>query len=120
MATTKELIEQINRLFTENRMEAFMDYLAEDVVWDMYTASSGHTTFNGTAEIYQMDGSDMPKHTNFRFSTVVIEGDRASVQGSATIKKADGTEYESNFCDVYEFKDDKIVRMSSYMVDNIK
>src|SRR5690606_36587474 len=87
MATTKELIEQINRLFTENRMEAFMDYLAEDVVCDMYTASSGHATFNGTAEIYQMDGSDMPEHTNFRFSTVVIEGDRASVQGSATIKK---------------------------------
>src|SRR5690606_13521868 len=75
MATTKELIEQINRLFTENRMEAFMDYLAEDVVWDMYTASSGHTTFNGTAEISQMDGSDMPEYTNFRFSTIVIEGD---------------------------------------------
>lgn len=120
MATTKELIEQINRLFTENRMEAFMDYMAEDVVWDMYTASSGHTTFNGTAEINQMDGSNMPEHTNFRFSTIVIEGDRASVQGSSTNKKADGTEYESNFCDIYQFKDDKIVRMNSYVVDNIK
>jgi len=32
-------------------MEAFIDYLAEDVVWDRYTASSGHPTFNGTAEI---------------------------------------------------------------------
>jgi len=120
MATTRELIEQINRLFTENRMEAFMDYLAEDVVWDMYTTSSGHTTFNGMAEISQMDGSDMPEHTNFQFSTIVIEGDLASVQGSSTTKKADGTEYESNFCDIYHFKDDKIVRMSSYVVDNIK
>ena len=120
MATTKELIEQINRLFTEGRMEAFMDYLAEDVVWEMYTSSSGHTTFNGMAEIRQMDGSDMPEHTNFRFGTIVIEGDRASVQGSSTNKKADGTEYESNFCDIYQFKDDKIVKMSSYVVDNIK
>lgn len=120
MATTKELIEQINRLFTENRMEAFIDYLAEDVVWEMYTSSSGHTTFNGLAEISQMDGSDMPEHTNFRFSTIVIEGDRASVQGSSTNKKADGTQYESNFCDIYQFKDDKIIRMSSYVVDNIQ
>ncbi|MGO1243932.1 nuclear transport factor 2 family protein [Sphingobacterium sp. JB170] len=120
MATTKELIEQINRLFTENRMEAFMDYLAEDVVWDMYTASSGRTTFNGKAELSQMDGSDMPEHTNFQFSTIVIEGDRASVQGLSTNKKADGTEYESNFCDIYQFKDDKVVRMGSYVVDNIK
>jgi ketosteroid isomerase-like protein len=120
MATTKELIEQINLLFTKNRMEAFMDYLAEDVVWDMYTAASGHTTFNGTEEISKMDGSNMPEHTNFRFSTIVIEGDMASVQGSSTSKKKDGTEYESNFCDIYHFKNDKIVKMSSYVVDNNK
>ncbi|HEY1009922.1 MAG: nuclear transport factor 2 family protein [Daejeonella sp.] len=120
MATTKELIEQINRLFTDGRMEAFMDYLAEDVVWDMYSSSSGHTRFNGLEELSKMDGSDMPEHTNFRFSTVVIEGDMASVQGSSTNKRKDGTEYESNFCDIYHFKDDKVVKMSSYVVDNIK
>lgn len=96
-----------------------MDYLAEDVVWEMYTSSSGHTTFRGKAELSQMDGSDMPEHSNFRFSTIVIEGDRASVQGSSTTKKSDGKEYESNFCDIYEFKDDKIVRMSSYVVDKL-
>ncbi|ACU04598.1 MULTISPECIES: nuclear transport factor 2 family protein [Pedobacter] len=118
MATTKELIEQINLLFTENRMEAFMDYLADDVVWDMYSSTSGHTTFNGIAEINQMDGSDMPQHTDFRFSTIVIEGDMASVQGSSKSKKVDGTEYESNFCDVYHFKNDKIIKMSSYIIDN--
>ena len=120
MATTRELIEQINRLFRENKMETFMYYLAEDIVWDMYTASSGHTTFNGTAEISKMDGSDMPEHTNFRFSTIVIEGDQASVQGSSTNKQADGTEYKSYFCDIYRFKDDKIVKITSYVVDNIK
>lgn len=120
MATTKELIEQINLLFTENRMEAFMDYLAEDVVWDMYSASSGHTTFNGIAEINQMNGSSMPQHTNFQFSTIVIEGDIASVQGSSTSKRKDDSEYETNFCDVYHFKNDKIVKMSSYVIDNAK
>lgn len=118
MATTKELIEQINLLFTENRMEAFMDYLADDVVWDMYSSTSGHATFNGIAEINQMDGSDMPQHSDFRFSTIVIEGDMASVQGSSKSKKVDGTEYESNFCDVYHFKNDKIIKMSSYIIDN--
>jgi ketosteroid isomerase-like protein len=120
MATTRELIEQINRLFTENRMEAFMDYLAEDVVWDMYTLASGHTRFNGMEDISKMDGSDMPEHSNFRFSTIVIEGDMASVQGSATNKKKDGTEYESNFCDIYHFKDNKVVKMSSYVIDSPK
>lgn len=62
----------------------------------------------------------MPEHSNFQFSTIVFEGDRASVQGSSMNKKSDGKDYESNFCDIYQFKDDKIVRMSSYVVDNIK
>lgn len=120
MATTKELIQQINQLFTENKMESFMDYFAEDVVWDMYSAASGHTTFNGIAEMNQMDTSNMPQYSNFRFSTIVIEGDTASVQGSSITTKKDGTQYESNFCDIYHFKNDKIVKMSSYVVDNIK
>lgn len=119
MATTKELIEQINHLFTENKLESFMDYFAEDIVWDMYSAS-GHTTFNGIAEINQMDGSNVAQHSNFRFSTIVIEGEMASVQGSSTTTKKDGTQYESNFCDIYHFKNDKIVKMSSYVVDNLK
>lgn len=120
MKTTKELIEEINLLFTENRMEAFMDYMADDIVWDMYTAASGHTTFKGKEDFSKMDASDMPEHSNFRFSTIVIEGNRASVQGSSTNKKKDGTEYESNFCDIYEFKDEKVVKMSSYVIDNTK
>lgn len=120
MATTKELIEQINRLFTEGRMEDFMAYMAEDIVWDMYSAGKGHTRFNGLEDLGKMDVNDMPEHTNFRFSTIVIEGDVASVQGSSTNKRKDGTEYQSNFCDIYHFKDDKIIKMSSYVVDSAK
>ena len=117
MATTKELVEQINRIFTEGRMEDFMDYLAEDVVWDMYTAASGHSTFNGKAELSKMDVGDMPEHTDFKFTKIIIEDNFASVQGSSTNKKANGEQYESNFCDIYQFEDDKIVKMTSYVVD---
>jgi hypothetical protein len=43
---------------------------------------------------HQMDGSDVAQHSNFRFSTIV--------------------------CDIYHFKNDKIVKMSPYVVDNIQ
>ena len=117
MATTRELVEKINRIFTEGRMEEFMDYLAEDVVWDMYTAASGHNRFNGKAELSKMDSSDMPEHTDFRFTTIVIENDLASVQGTSTNKKSNGEQYESYFCDIYQFKNDKVVKMTSYVID---
>ncbi|NQD72602.1 nuclear transport factor 2 family protein [Sphingobacterium shayense] len=118
MATTKELVEQINLLFTENRMGDFMDYLADDVVWDMYTSSSGHSRFNGKSEIGAMDDSNMPEHTDFRFTTIVIDNNLASVQGSSTSQKAGGEQYESNFCDIYQFEGDKIIKITSYVVDN--
>ncbi len=120
MATTKELVDQINQLFMENKMDAFMDYMAEDVVWDMYASSMGHMRLEGKNALLAMGGQDTPEHTSFQFGTTVIEGNRASVQGSSTKKKGDGTEIESHFCEVYQFEGDKIVHISSYIVDRIK
>jgi len=100
-------------------MDVFMDYLSEGVIWEMYT-SSGYTTFNGKAEVSQMGGNDMPEHTDFRFTTIIIEGELASVQGTSTSKKPDGMEHQSNFCDIYQFRDNKIVKITSYVVDNTR
>lgn len=117
MKSTKEKIEEINKLFVDGDMERFMDYLADDVVWEMYT-SSGNMVMNGKSEVENMDGSDMPEHTSFEFSNVVIEGDIASVQGKSTGNGKDGTEYIGYFCDVYYFNDDKISKIVSYVIDN--
>ena len=100
MATAKELIERINRLFTENDMEAFMDYLSEDVVWEMHSSSSGHKTLNGKDEVAKMDGSNMPEKINFRFGTIVTEGDVATVEGTGDGTMSDGRAYKSSFCDI--------------------
>ncbi len=120
MENIRQLVEKINRLFVEGNMEGFMDYLAENVVWEMYTSSSGHTIINGKKEVFDMDGSDMPEHTSFEFGTIVIEGDKASVQGQSTGKLQDGTEYKGHFCDVYHFRDNKISKIESYVIDNRK
>jgi len=120
MENTRQLVEKINQLFVEGNMESFMDYLAEDVVWEMFTSSSGHTTINGKKEVFNMDGSGMPEHTSFEFGTIVIEGDVASVQGVSEGKLSDGGAYKGYFCDVYHFRDSKIAKIESYVIDNRK
>lgn len=104
----------------DGEMESFMDYLAEDVVWDMYTSSAGHTKMNGKQEVWNMDGSGMPEKMAFKFGTVVAEGNVASVQGTATGKLKDGGDYHGHFCDVYHFRDGKIEKIQSYVIDNKK
>ncbi|RYF21939.1 MAG: nuclear transport factor 2 family protein [Flavobacteriales bacterium] len=118
MENTKQLIEKINQLFVEGNMESFLDYLAEDVIWEMYTSSTGRSVMNGKKEILGMDGSGMPEHTGFEFGTIVIEGNVASVQGTSTGKFKDGGEYKGYFCDVYHFQGDKIAKIESYVIDN--
>jgi len=118
MATTKELIEQINQIFSTNDMSAFLDYLADDVVWEMHS-SSGHTTLNGKEAIGNMDGSNMPSQMNFQFGTIVIEGNVASVEGTSSGTMADGKQYRGTFCDIYHFKDDKVVKLTSYVINDI-
>jgi uncharacterized protein len=117
MKSTKEKIEEINQLFVEGTMERFMDCLSDNVIWEMYT-SSGNMVMNGKSEVEKMDGSNMPEHTSFEFSTVVVEGDVASVQGKSTGKRRDGTEYVGYFCDVYHFEGDKVAKIVSYVIDN--
>ncbi|WP_285008252.1 nuclear transport factor 2 family protein [Pedobacter faecalis] len=117
MATTKELIEEINAMFTSGEMEKFLDYMAEDIVWEMYSSTSGHKKFNGKAELAGMDDGSMPVEMHFKFGQITIEGNVAAVEGTATGKRADGSPYESGFCDVYHFSNDKIVKMTSYVIE---
>lgn len=121
MATTRELVEQINRIFTENKMEEFTDFLSEDIIWDMYTSASGHTRFEGKESIANMEGGEqMPAQMNFKFGTIVIEGDTASVECTSSGTTPDGKSYQGSSCDIYHFKDGKVHRMTSYVIDSIK
>jgi|SRR5690606_27196842 len=119
METTKELIAKINRAFSENNMETFLNYLADDIVWEMHSSSSGHTTLTGKSEIRNMDPGNMPEQMNFQFGTIVVEGDVAAVEGTGSGTTPDGKQYTSNFCDIYHFKKGQIVKLSSFVIDNI-
>ncbi len=118
MATTKEHIEKINAMFTSGNMENFMDYLAEDATWDFYSSAKGHKSYQSKAEINDMGSEGEHDHMDFTFTNVVIEGPVASVEGYSNVTKADGAKAKANFCDIYHFRDDKIVKVTSYVIEH--
>lgn len=97
-----------------------MGYIADDMVWEMYTSTSGHTTLRGIEEIGNMDPGNMPEKMDFSFDTVVVEGDIAIANGSSTGVTKNGKPYKGNFCDIYQFSGGKIIKMTSYLIDNIE
>lgn len=120
MATTRELITKVNKIFEENKMEEFIEFLSDEIIWEMYSSSTGHTTLRGKDEIKNMDiGENTPKRLYFNFGTIIIDGDMASVECTTTGERPNGSHYQGSSCDIYHFSNDKIIRLTSYVVDNI-
>ncbi|UKT66136.1 nuclear transport factor 2 family protein [Pedobacter mucosus] len=121
MATTKELIEKVNQIFKENKMEEFIQILSDDIVWDMHSSSTRHSTLRGKDEISNMDpGENMPARMDFEFGTIIIEGNSACVECTCTGEAPNGKPYHGTSCDIYHFSNDKISRITSYVIDNVK
>ena len=119
MEITKHLIEKINKIFSKNDMEAFLALVSDDVVWEMHSSSTGHNMLKGKEEVARMDLSKMPEKMNFQFRTVIIEGEVAAVDGTNNGITPDGKQFDSNFCDIYNFKDGKVAKLTSYVIDNL-
>ena len=119
MATTKELVQKVNKIFEENKMEEFVQLLSDDIIWEMYSSSTGHTTLRGKDEISKMDvGENMPERMYFKFGTIIIDGEKASVECTTTGDRPDGSAYKGFSCDIYHFSNDKINKIISYVIDN--
>lgn len=109
----KKIVNEVNDAFANNRVEDFLKYCDDDVVWRMI----GEKTSNGVNEIRewmaQMEGSEPPKVT---VDDIVAEGDLVVCRGDMTMKDKDGVEGKYAYCDIYRFANGKIKNLDSYVV----
>ena len=109
----KEIVQQINDSFTAGNTEAFLSHCTEDVIWNM----AGDETRTGKTTIRewmsQMDGMEPP---NFTVDKAVAEGDTVVCYGDMMMKGEDGKETKYSFVDAYQFRDDKVAELRSFIV----
>lgn len=108
----KEIIEKVNAAFAENNMEAFLSLCADNVEWGMV----GDKSFKGKQAIRDFmsaHGEDAPEFTVER---MIAEGDSVVCYGDMTMKGEGGESFPYSYCDVYQFKNDEIVRLQSFIV----
>jgi ketosteroid isomerase-like protein len=109
----KEIVEKVNKAFSEGNTEGFLELCAEDVVWNM----EGEKKTTGVKEIRewmsQMDGMEPPK---FTVDKLIAEGDSVVCYGTMSMKGEDGKPSDYSYCDAYAFKGDKITELRSFVV----
>lgn len=105
----KQTVEQVNAAFSQNNIEGFLEFCAEDVKWTMV----GDKTVEGKDGIREFASSmgDMepPQIDN---KNMIAEADSVAAFGEMTLN---GKRY--SYCDVYLFENDKIVELSSYVIN---
>ena len=109
----KGIIEKVNAAFAKGNTEGFLSFCSEDVEWTMV----GDKTVRGKDAIRQwmasMGDMEPPK---FTVDKVIAEGDFATASGDMTMKDKDGKAVPYAYCDIYRFRNDKIVALSSFVI----
>ncbi len=109
----KEIVEQVNATFAENNMEKFLSFCADDIQWTMV----GHKSVKGKDAIRQwmksMGDMEPPKIT---VDSRIAEGDSVVAQGNVTMQDKDGKTAPHAFCDIYRFRDEKIVELIAFVI----
>ena len=111
----KAIIEKINAAFAENNYEGFLDFCADDAQWTIV----GDRSVKGKDAIRQWmksmaeENSEPPK---FTVNNVFAEGDLVAAYGDMTMKEKDGKTGQYSYCDIYRFRDDKIIELNSFVV----
>lgn len=114
MTENKKTVERYMDGFNKSDHEQILSCLTEDVEWELPGAFHlvGMVAFDNEIENDAFVGS--PTVTTSR---MVEENDVVVVEGAVRAKKRDGGFLNAVFCDVFVMKDEKIRRLTSYMME---
>lgn len=112
----REIVEKVNAAFAEGNFEGFLSFCTDDVVWTMV----GDRTVKGKENIRQWMKSmeaEHPEPPKFTVTDPIIaEGDFVVARGEMTMKDKDGRTNQYSYCDIYRFRDGRIVELNSFVV----
>jgi ketosteroid isomerase-like protein len=109
----KEIVRKVNEAFSNNDMEAFISYCAEDVKWHMNTTTA--TGKDGIREALEKIPFDLPPVITIKH--IIADESGAACTGTIKMQSSGGDVSNALFCDVYKMEDGRINELSSYIVD---
>ena len=111
--TNKKIVETFNAAFAENKPEVFLDACADNAAWQMV----GDKSYKGKEAIKEfmnsMKDMEPPK---FTVDNTFGDSNFVTSYGDMTMKDKNGKDNPYSFCDIYQFRDGKIVDLRTFVV----
>ena len=111
-AKNKEIVDKLSASLAEGGVEEFLAHCAEDVIWTMV----GDKTTKGKSAIREWMASMDQEPPQVTVANIIAEGDFVTAHGHMTLREKDGKNGPYAYCDIYRFRDGKIVELNSFVV----
>ncbi len=108
----KAILEKGNAAIAEGNNEGFLSFCADDTVWTFI----GDKTLEGKEAVRQwmaMEYVEPPENT---VANLIAEGDFLTALGDITVKDKDGKAAHYSYCDIWRFRDGKIVELKAFVI----
>jgi len=114
--TTKEIVLQVIYAFDNNDVDKILKLFADDVIWTM--KGSSLTIINGKDEVEKfLGGMQEIKIVSSTHDHIIVDGNKAAVDGFIQCKSQSGEEINMHYADFYELENDQVKIVTSYIVD---
>lgn len=113
--SNKKMVETYMEGFRVTDHEKILSCLTDDVIWEMpgFFYHTGKEAFDKEIENPNADGNP-----DIRITRLLEEGNIVVAEGSVNAKMKDGALLDAVFCDVFHFRNDKISKLTTYLMFN--
>lgn len=115
MTDTKEFLRRFNALWVRPDVDAILAQVTEDIRFSMAGKPpvAGKAGFRRIFEEMSGHSSDM----SLEIEHILVDGDRAVVNGLIRMPGEDGEHKVYAFCDVYRLEGDRVAELKAYVVE---
>lgn len=115
MTIQKQVVENYMDGFRSTDHAGILSCLNEDVVWEMpgFFYHEGKAAFDREIENPNAEG-----HPEISITRLIEEGNLVVAEGTVKAKLKDGGKIDAVFCDVFHFENEKISKLTTYLMFN--
>lgn len=109
----KSILEKANAAITQGDNEGFLMFCADNTEWTFV----GDKILRGKEAVRQWMATAYREPPRFVVSNLIAEGDFVTAVGEITMKDENGKDVLHSYCDVWRFKEGKIVELKAFVIE---
>lgn len=108
----KAILKQANAAIADGDYEGFLSFCSNDTQWTFV----GDQTIKGKEAVRQWMAETYIEPPEFNVINLIAENDFVTAIGEITMKERDGKDTHYSYCDVWRFRDGKMIELRAFVI----